>query len=1753
MNKFIFFIFSILVCNSFIASGSLYELSIDNRVSSSSLIVEGEVIEQQSFWNSQHTRIYTSNKVRITRLLKGQFSSNYIYIQTEGGIVGNEMQTISSLLDLIIGERGFFFCNPSTKDQMPLSNISMFEVYGSKQGFLKYLKNGEKLADPFHIHNLPIIESTIKRHTGSGFTTLSSLVFNYPSVKVLNILSFSPATITAGTKSVLTITGTDFGTSGPSSVDYVEFPDANYGGGLFYQTDLGDYISWSDTLIQLYVPSRAGTGQFNVVIGSNSITSSSALNIPYSQINTTDGTNMYKPYKIDDNGAGGYTWTKSTNFSIISHQPAFDRALDTWKCATGVNWEISTITTSTNVSGADGINVVGINSSLPAGVLGRCTSYFQSCNGGTEWYVTELDIIFDSGTLWHSDPGTPASNRYDFETVALHELGHGHELGHVIITSDMMYYALAAGDFNRTLSYNNISAGTHVMGQSIVTNNCSQQPMILNFPGQCAPATANDGAIYASNPLSNDVCVGNHNVFADLYNFGSDTIFNTTIEWSVNNYVKPSYNWIGVLAPGQSDQDIIIANDYFGDSLQEVKIWVSEVNSIQEINVVNDTASYTFQPFNTPASIQPFTASNNKDTICYGYSTYTSLLGETGVSYSLNINDSIVGGPYTGSGGNIILHTGSLLETTPIEVVGTSTNICDTVSFIYYDTVVVAPSPIDPFGAFVFDTVICPDDSSFIVIPNSLIGLNYQLIIDGLYVGGYVSGNGDSIYLPTGPISEDAIVTFDTENILGCAYTANDTVLINVDEVVADVLLDEFQFIGDTIVLINNSLADDYVWDFGIGGIANSDSVEQPIAYYTVPGVSSLTLIATNNVGCPDTLTREISVINAMPGGQGASCFDSVLNEIGYSNGFANYEVLDVHVDEFNNTYTVGTKITEISNKLFYSYFLWKFNEDGDTLLNKEYSGPISYVFGTKQSIFFNTITTDQHKNMYIGGCFGGFDSINVEGLNLPSPDAEMTGFLLKMDSTGQGLWGITYHSYLPNRPLGVTDIIYKNENEIYHSILGKYVEGEFQDTSGVALGRDMILVQVNSSGNYIRHLEGGQTTNVNDFGVVGIYNFNYSTTYYEQITTVSPKLHLAKNGELYVVGNIYKTPTFGNYTIGNSSTTAYNGFLAIVDTSFQWKDAIMTYKDTRTAGKAGSGSGRTIKTRKPTYAFDSDDNLYLYINWATNNHLVWYDIEIMDTSFSSQTGSALYKINTDLDKEWIKYSNDVVVTSMGATQSDELLFFGEFSEKFWFDSTSYSSYGLKAIGNKDMMFGAFDTLGNAIWAKNMGSENHDFSTAMGVNECGKMSMFGVGYETFSFGGSTFNIPSTSVIHLDYSASGICNAQCPRFDAIQHSDSTFCLNEEIPLYWDNYSANPINIYVSLDSGSTYTTLESNYQLQGDLFNYEPNDSLYSGQWVLIKSESMVNNYQDSIWVFLNPVSGDVNLGADTVLCPFETLTLNAGGGFADYIWNTTDSIQIIEVDSSNAYSVITSDIYDCKRFDTINVSVLLYPDLLDSILKICPYDTVLLTPSIYESYIWNTGDTTNNLAIDSFGDFSIQVVDSNECLFMDSIEVIELFFNYVLPEVDTLCEGDPLVLTAGGPGYNYLWQSDLGNVWGNETIQVNYDGTFSVTITSPEGCVYYDTCIVTSIDCSTGMQDFQYGENVMIYPNPFYNSLTIDNLEEKLNYEISIISVEGSIVQKWNSNNTRSMNLDISQLSSGVYYLFLKNEKIMKKIKVVKQ
>jgi PKD repeat protein len=469
------------------AQCAIVPFSIQKKVYMSDVVVEAEVVSKKSYWNADHSFIFTNNVLKISAILKGSAVPTELNLLTEGGFVGLEGVKVDPSLELEVGDIGIFLIKQSDTRIQELSG-QLYKPVASVQSFIKYDLMNRSAHGYFEVfedvkgHLIPKIES----YTNQPIERIGDNPFGLSTIRPLaapSITSLDKDTINAGTGEVLTITGSNFGIIQGSG--YVEFVDPNFGDGRYFQLNYpSSFKSWSNSKIEVYVPPRAGSGKIRVVNnGSERGTSTDEIHVRYSHSNypyngsAGGDSGYYQPKHFDMSGNGGYTWQMTNHFAGKKDAVnAFLRAAEKWRCGTLMNWDIGSNTATTGVA-KDNVNIVEFTK-FGDSRLGVCTSWYGGCiesGNKPHFYVSELDISFDSTRNWYYGTGNPANNQYDFETVATHELGHGHQLSHVIDDTKIMHYSLTNGDRKTTLHNDDITGAGYVRSNSLTGIFCSSK------------------------------------------------------------------------------------------------------------------------------------------------------------------------------------------------------------------------------------------------------------------------------------------------------------------------------------------------------------------------------------------------------------------------------------------------------------------------------------------------------------------------------------------------------------------------------------------------------------------------------------------------------------------------------------------------------------------------------------------------------------------------------------------------------------------------------------------------------------------------------------------------------------------------------------------------------------------------------------------------------------------------------------------------------------------------------------------------------------------------------------------------------------------------------------------------------------------------------------------------------------------------------------------------------------------------------
>ena len=168
------------------------------------------------------------------------------------------------------------------------------------------------------------------------------------------------------------------------------------------------------------------------------------------------------------------------------------------------------------------------------------------------------------------------------------------------------------------------------------------------------------------------------------------------------------------------------------------------------------------------------------------------------------------------------------------------------------------------------------------------------------------------------------------------------------------------------------------------------------------------------------------------------------------------------------------------------------------------------------------------------------------------------------------------------------------------------------------------------------------------------------------------------------------------------------------------------------------------------------------------------------------------------------------------------------------------------------------------------------------------------------------------------------------------------------------------------------------------------------------------------------ISPAVSLVADgpTTLCTGQSVTIGTLDVFNNYLWNTGDTTANILVTASGTYKVTITNSEGCTAISN-PLAVHYDPIQIPSIEALsdttfCAGGQVVLNSSEAPSYLWSTGETTQSIAVNQSGQYSVAA--QGLCAMFNSAPIGINVLSAPLPTVmpDTVIVGESATLIATG-------------------------------------------------------------------------------------------------------------------------------------------
>lgn len=309
------------------------------------------------------------------------------------------------------------------------------------------------------------------------------------------------------------------------------------------------------------------------------------------------------------------------------------------------------------------------------------------------------------------------------------------------------------------------------------------------------------------------------------------------------------------------------------------------------------------------------------------------------------------------------------------------------------------------------------------------------------------------------------------------------------------------------------------------------------------------------------------------------------------------------------------------------------------------------------------------------------------------------------------------------------------------------------------------------------------------------------------------------------------------------------------------------------------------------------------------------------------------------------------------------------------------------------------------------------------------------------------------------------------------------------------------------------------------------------------SNSINNSCSDSVTkTFVIKPKPTVLINANaTVVCQGQPVTLN-GNGAQTYSWSNgvLNGIAFYPL-VNKTYTVIGTDSNNCTDTATINITVNKKPTIVASasINPVCAKVPIVLTGSGGIHYFWSDGILNGVPFVpSSTKTYLLTALNSEGCSDTATVNLVVK----PLPNVSTTKNKTMITANQSGAAYQWLNCNTSKSVIvgaNNQSYVATVNGNYAVIITQ-NGCS--DTSVCVNIN-SVSLTENIFNHKINVYPNPATNKLFIAlGCQSASQLTINLYDSKGSLLKSIGAINNTDLEIDIADLTQGLYLIEITDE-----------
>jgi hypothetical protein len=296
------------------------------------------------------------------------------------------------------------------------------------------------------------------------------------------------------------------------------------------------------------------------------------------------------------------------------------------------------------------------------------------------------------------------------------------------------------------------------------------------------------------------------------------------------------------------------------------------------------------------------------------------------------------------------------------------------------------------------------------------------------------------------------------------------------------------------------------------------------------------------------------------------------------------------------------------------------------------------------------------------------------------------------------------------------------------------------------------------------------------------------------------------------------------------------------------------------------------------------------------------------------------------------------------------------------------------------------------------------------------------------------------------------------------------------------------------------------------------------------------------------------------VCANQPVTLQATGA-GSYVWSTGDQTDIVTVTPYYAgiatYTVTgTNTVSGCSS--SMVQQVMVNPAPIVSAFAhppvVCEGSPVNLYATGASNYIWSNNGTGNVITINAqnTGTQTMNVIGSNQynCQGTTSVQfMVNAKPNITVSSPSAICVGDEAQITASGGVSYQIYSPNSLHTTNPAFVMPTASTQYTIWGTDANGCQNFTVATMAVNECA-GIAETSSLFGLRVYPNPTNGNLNIE-LNTTAQKNVQVVDLTGRVVYAAQSNAS-TMQVDLSQVANGVYYVKIQSAQDSQVIKVIR-